>query len=134
MSVEEEYPDVLQNIESAIVSVFRQEPLLLDFDVENAVSALIAHYQAQTLNREPRRPNLNERARRVYDAARAMCDWRLGYSTLESADRAPDGARSEPVSLDVMIACLKRIRKSVQRWNKEGGRQGYLTFVQQFIP
>ena len=30
-------------------------------------------------------------------------------------------------------ACLKRIRKSVQRWNKEGGRQGYLTFVGRFV-
>ena len=63
MNVEEEYEDVLQNIEFAIVSVARRDPLLVDFDVENAVNGLIAHY----------------------------------------------------------------------RWNEEGGRQGYLTFIQRFI-
>jgi hypothetical protein len=25
--------------------------------------------------------------------------------------------------------CLKRIRKSVDLWNKQGGRQGYLYFI-----
>jgi hypothetical protein len=35
--------------------------------------------------------------------------------------------------VDVIIACLKRIRKSVEKWNKQGGRQGYLTFVEQFV-
>ncbi len=32
-----------------------------------------------------------------------------------------------------MIACLKRIRSSIQLWNKEGGRRGYLNFVSQFV-
>ena len=35
--------------------------------------------------------------------------------------------------MEVIVACLKRIRESIQRWNKEGGRQGYLTFVQRFV-
>ena len=48
MDVEKDYMDVLQNIEFAIVSVHRQLPGLVDFDVENALSALISHYQAQS--------------------------------------------------------------------------------------
>ena len=32
-----------------------------------------------------------------------------------------------------MAACLKRIRKSVDRWNKESGPRGYLNFVRQYI-
>ncbi len=39
----------------------------------------------------------------------------------------------ETVSLEVIVACLKRIRKSIQKWNKRGGRQGYLTYVHQFL-
>jgi hypothetical protein len=39
----------------------------------------------------------------------------------------------EPVPFDVIVECLKRIRKSIQRWNREGGRQGYLKFVEQFV-
>ena len=32
MDVEEEYLDILQNIEFAIMSVYRENPLLVDFD------------------------------------------------------------------------------------------------------
>ena len=133
MNVEEEHLDVLQNIEFAIVSVFRQEPMLVDFDVENAVSGLITHYQAQAQNREARLPNLNERAKEVFDRVEAMCEWRLGNEAPLSGDMKARGPRPEPVTLDVILACLKRIRKSVQKWNKQGGRQGYLTFIQKFI-
>ncbi len=131
MNVEEEYLDVLQNIEFAIVSIARQQPALVDFDVENAIAALISRYQAQ--DRAARLPNLNERAKQVYELVEAMCEWRMGNSELASADMKARGPRPPVVTVDVIVACLKRIRKSVQRWNKEGGRRGYLTFVQRFI-
>ena len=133
MDVEKEYLDVLQNIEFAIMSVYRDNPLLVDFDVEAAINALITLYHAQSQNHEARRTNLNERATLVFGRVEAMCDWRLGREELLSADMRERGPRPEPVTLDVILACLKRIRKSVQRWNKEGGRQGYLTFVGRFV-
>lgn len=40
----------------------------------------------------------------------------------------------EPVALDEIIACLKRVRKSINLWTREGGRRRYLTFVSQFVP
>jgi len=134
MTVEEQYPDVLQNIEWAIVTVFRRNPTLVDFDVENAVSALMAKYKAEAQNHEPRLPRLNERAQEVYDQVEAMCELRLGRDAALSADMKARGPQPPPVSLDVIVACLKRIRKSIERWNKEGGRQGYLIFIQRFIP
>jgi hypothetical protein len=131
MDVEEEHLDILQNLEFGIMTVYRQNPLLVDFDVEAAVSALITRYHAESENHELRQPKLNERARLVFEAVEAMCEWRLGREAF-----VPDGSaqalRMEPVTLDVIVACLKRIRKSIQRWNKEGGRQGYLKFVEQF--
>ena len=84
-------------------------------------------------NHEPRRTKLNERAMLVYERVEAMCEWRLAARSLLSADMRKRGPWPEPVTLDVIVACLKRIRKSVQRWNKEGGRQGYLTFVGRFV-
>lgn len=36
-------------------------------------------------------------------------------------------------STDEVLACLQRIHKSVQRWTKRKGRQGYLTFVAQYV-
>ncbi len=133
MTVEEQYPDVLQNIEWAIVSVFRRNPTLLDFDVENAINALMAKYKAEGQNHEPRLPRLNERAQDVYAQVEAMCELRLGRDAALSADANAAGPNPPPVGLDVIVACLKRIRKSIQRWNKEGGRQGYLTFIQRFM-
>ena len=32
-----------------------------------------------------------------------------------------------------MAGCLRRIRKSVDRWNKESGPRGYLNFVRQYV-
>jgi len=133
MDVEEEHLDILQNIEFAIMSVYRENPLLVDFDVEAAINALISLYHTQSQNHEPRPVSLNERATLVYERVEAMCEWRLGREELLSADMRERGPRPEPVTLDVIVACLKRIRKSVQRWNKEGGRQGYLTFVGRFV-
>ena len=103
----------------------------MDFDVENAVIALVSHYQAQ--DRAARLPNLNERAKQVYELVETMCEWRMGNNELASADMKTRGPRPPVVAVDVIVACLKRIRKSVQRWNKEGGRRGYLTFVQRII-
>ncbi len=40
MDVEKDHLDVLQNIEFAIVSVHQQQPALVDFDVDAALSAL----------------------------------------------------------------------------------------------
>ncbi len=121
----------MQNTEFAIITVYRREPLLLDFDVENAVNALMVHYQAQ--KRETRLPNLNERSKQVYDLVETMCEWRLGNDELVSEDMKARGPVPEPVTLDVIIACLKRIRKSIQTWNKQDGRQGYLTYFQRFM-
>ncbi len=48
---EEDYLDVLQNIEAAIVSVYRQHPALLDYEVDKALEALIRAYQAEQQQR-----------------------------------------------------------------------------------
>lgn len=133
MNVEEEHTDILQNVEFAIVSVHKREPALVDFEVEAALNALLAHYQAQAIGRAARPVRLNERSQQVYETMQTMCEWRMGNDAVVSADMRKRGPKMRPVSADVIMACLKRIRKSVQRWNKEGGRQGYLTFIERFI-
>jgi len=133
MDVEKDHLDVLQNIEFAIVSVHQRQPALVDFDVDAALNALMAYYQARAVGREARPVRLNERAQQVYEMMETMCDWRMGDETLVSADMKSRVPRPEPVTTDVIVACLKRIRKSVEKWNKQGGRQGYLTFVERFV-
>ncbi len=130
--VEEEFEDVLQNLEFAIVSVARQVPQLVDYDVESTLDNLIRHYSAEAQQRTVTLPPLNADRQAIFDRVQAMCEWRLGRSNA----RAEEGLAvpmPRTISVDELVACLKRIRKSVQRWTKQGGRRGYLTFVDQFI-
>ena len=43
-----------------------------------------------------------------------MCEWRLGREALVSTDGTALGAGPNPVTLKVIVACLKRIRKSIR--------------------
>jgi len=39
----------------------------------------------------------------------------------------------KPITVNELLDCLKRIKKSVQFWTKEGGRQGYLVYISNFM-
>jgi hypothetical protein len=133
MDFEEKYQDVLQNMEFAIVQVYRRHGELTDHDVETVLSDLIRGYQAEQRQREMTPPTLNDLRQELYDGVKLMCDWRLGRTELDSPGAQGDVPRLAPLKVDEIVACLKRIRKSVQKWTKRGGRQGYLKFVEQFI-
>ena len=46
---EEQFMDVLQNIESALVSVYKAHADMTDYDAQAAVNALMRAYQARML-------------------------------------------------------------------------------------
>lgn len=131
MKLEEEYRDVLQNIEFAIVSVYHDHPELTDYDVADAIQILARQYVAEATKRYPPYSNLSERAEMVVQAAKSMCEWRLGRNTLETNEGEKIAGPLN--SLDEIIACLKRVHKSVQFWTQRGGRQGYLKFVSKYV-
>ncbi|MBI2844200.1 MAG: hypothetical protein HYX78_12435 [Armatimonadetes bacterium] len=134
MRVEEEYMDVLQNIEFAIVGTYRKRRDLSDYDVMRALEALIDAYSGEKIGRPPRSFGLSDLERELADQMRQMCEWRLGRTELQIAEPSklpPPGPK--PVTVDEIIICLKRILNSAKRWNKEQGRQGYLDYVSQFI-
>lgn len=129
-SFEDDYLDVLQNIEFAIVQVYHSNQTLMDYEVEKALNNLIQTYKRP--NREPKLHS-NRLADEVYGAVKAMCDWRLGSDLLVSTDGLALPTDIDPLTVDEIVACLKRIRKSVRTWNKRGGRQGYLKFIEQYV-
>lgn len=127
-SFEEEYLDVLQNIEMAIVSVYREHKDLLDYDVDKVLNILWTEYRNEKQGKSTPIPKLGENAQLVYDRVKEMCELRLGRSN-QGIKRGLFKAKIEPVSVDEMMECLKRIHKSVDLWNKQGGRQGYVYFI-----
>ncbi|HEU4558986.1 MAG TPA: hypothetical protein VFS20_14095 [Longimicrobium sp.] len=128
MRVEETHQDVLQNIEAAIVDVHHAHHEMLDYDVDGALEALVAWYTAEQRGRTAREPVLHGLRQEVFDAVREICEWRLGRY---ASDLPPVG--DGEVGVDVIVACLKKVRTSVQRWTREGGRNGYLTFIRQYV-
>ena len=130
MRVEDEYLDVLQNLEFAIVNEYRQDRSILDLDARAAANALVRHYEAESESRSATSAPLSDRARRIYEAVRRMCEWRLGRAP------APDNSPSDldaTLTVAELVPCLKRIRKSIDFWTKESGRQGYLNFVSKYV-
>lgn len=131
MQVEDEYFDVLQNIEAVIVNEFRQDRSILDLDARAAAHALVRHYEAESESRSSGGAPLSDRARRIFEAVRPVCEWRLG----RAADAfEPTAELDAPLTAAELVLCLKRIRKSIDFWTKKGGRQGYLTFVSEYVP
>jgi len=133
--IEDEYMDVFQNLEFIIVQTHRREPDLTDWDAETVIEALIRHYQALWRGQEPRPPRLNTEVRKeLYDGLMTICELRLGNETLIAEDTSEEFPSFEPITLEELVAILKRIRKSIRFWNKRGGVRGYLTYIDQFFP
>lgn len=131
---EKRYEDVLQNIEFGIVQVYRNHPEMTDWEALTAIEALLRTYRAEAKGRQAPPPSLDPLAEEVYDLVETMCEWRLGRETpFMHKDGEPVEFPMEPITLDELMACLKRVRKSINRWRRQGDRQGYLTFVSQFI-
>ncbi len=143
MKIEEQYEDVLQNIEFAIVQIYRQNPDLADWNVDKVVSALARCYKAETRGRAAPKLKFSEVEQGLFDFTQGMCEFRLGRQNLERMRANEDDGEetSQEVLLDMksltpdeIITCLKRIRKSIKLWTKQGGQRGYLTYVDQFFP
>jgi len=133
MAVEEEYLDVLQNIEFAIVSTYRDHPEMVDGHVIWALEAVLGSYRAEMAGRTPEEFSASPAEADLYRAIRNMCEWRLGRLHPDDANAADLGPAPEPVTPNEIMLCLKRILKSVNRWNRTGGQRGYLTFIVQYV-
>ena len=130
MGLQETHLDVLQNIEFAIVRVYQDRPVLLDYAVMNALDSLIGIYRAESRGHTPKETSLAAEEREVFDRVKVVCEWRMGR------DKEPEGLvvpRVQPTSLDDILSGLRKIRRSVEKWNGRGGSQGYLRFVSEYV-
>ena len=133
MRIEEEFADVLQNIESAIVTVFDDYPDLVDRDVLTAIDRLMGAYEREKRKREGAAQAPSGRARAVYEQCRRICEWRLGRQLLNEGESTSEEPQPGELSVPQLLRCLKRLRSSIRLWHKQGGRQGYLTYVRQYL-
>ncbi len=133
MQFHERYLDVLQNIESAIMEIYEQHPDLIDYDVSQSLEATINFYSAQKDHRPPRKFNLSPIALEIAVVVQEVCDWRLGRRSAPGIEAHEEPIEVPPITPEEIIACLKKIHKSVQFWTKQSGRQGYLKYISIFM-
>jgi hypothetical protein len=125
--------DILQNIEAAIHYFHVDNPELTDYDVDRALEMLVRAYQGEARGKKPTPPR-SHLGFQVYEAARRACEIRLGRAPIPPDLQQLGEGEMKPVTLDIIIQALKRIRKSIALWTKEAGRQGYLNYISQFMP
>lgn len=121
--------DVLQNFEFAVVTAYRQNPAITDYDVKDGLDALTRHYSAEFAGRVPSSVSLDPRAQAVYHGVRGICEWRLGRVAERQGDIIPVA-----IGVEAAVTALRTVMKSIQRWSGRGGKRGYLDFVKAYLP
>jgi hypothetical protein len=111
----EEHLDLMQNIEGTIAALYRQDPEIEDWDVSEALKALVQRYKAQARGRTFAKPRLTERSDSLFGMISGVLAVREDLDTPEDQLRA-----------------LKEIRFSVRRHTEMHGRRGYLDFIIEF--
>ena len=78
MMPKEENLDVLQNLEAAIVGVWREHPEMSDYVASRAYEAAFEQYRAEARGHQPKPAQLGGLDAEAFDAIKAICEFRLG--------------------------------------------------------
>ena len=130
---DDKYLDVLQNIEFALMQTYRAHAEMTDWEAREAVKALLRTYKAQANQRAAPTLRLSPLAQEAFQGVQMVCDWRMGRATVLTEDGKPPPVEMKMQTLAEIIACLQRILRSIEMWEKEGGRRGYFNFVSRFV-
>ena len=133
MNVEEEYEGVLQNLEFGFVTCYDRNPKMNDLTALFVVEQLIKSYNAETQGRVFNVTSLQPHEQEAFDSVKAMCEVNLGRQRLAGEDGDMMTLPEEQLTTASLLACLKRIKKSIEFWQKRGGRKQYYEFVKGFI-
>ena len=122
---EDQYLDVLQNVEWALLSLVKDHPELSDHDMLCIIEQALTYYKSQQReNPVIAQSKLTDIRQDIFERILSMCEWRLGR--LPPPDKQ---IACNPITIEELILCLKRIEKSIKFWTKQGGRKGYINFA-----
>jgi len=128
MKITDDKLDILKDLETRIAQVWREHPEMTDYAVLRAYEAAVQLYRAEQRGQTPKPPVLSGLDAAAFEALKAACEFRLGRGV------EPEQERVALIPLETLLDCLRELAKSVGRHTKEGGRQGYLTFIDRFLP
>lgn len=118
---EEKYFDQLMQLEFAVLGFFDDHADLTDAAVDSVYEELARRYRAEATAHEYRPSKLDGPRLELHGTLLPIAEMLVGR---------PDNVMPyAPVSAEAMQDIFKRLRSSLKKWNKEGGRRGYLTFL-----
>ncbi len=133
MRVEEEFENVMINIEIQVITVSNEYPELSDAGVERVYNALLSKYKAIGRGKEPKEPSFRSEAEQeLFALIDTVSDLFTGVD--KESELADVFEGQDEVSAENMAAIFKRLRKSLRTWTKQGGSKGYIYYIAQFLP
>ncbi|OGF48305.1 MAG: hypothetical protein A2452_12345 [Candidatus Firestonebacteria bacterium RIFOXYC2_FULL_39_67] len=127
--VEDKYIDVLANLETNIVKKYKENSEITDYDVIRVVEIVIEIFNAEKAGRQPRSYSLSERESCIFDCVYAISGWSLGRAKLEEKRDVNPNIKT----VDEVVYCLKKIKKSAEKHSQSRGKHGYLDFITNFF-
>jgi hypothetical protein len=120
---------VLQNLEFSVAQVWRAHPEMTNYAAQRAYEAAFKVYRDQSRGHTAKPPTLTGLDATTFEAVKEMCEIRLGRRA------GPEElADVPPVTLEKLVGYLRELARSVERHTELSGRQGYLTFIDKFLP
>ena len=129
------YADALNSLERGYLTMAREDQGISDGQVDLVLEHLIRHYKAAAAGKPPRPTRLKGTSRTIFDNVVFIAEVLLGHGPPEKSTMPPNAIIAlldVPLTYDELIACLRRIRKSIRFWSKQGGRRSYLNYVLSF--
>lgn len=117
MGLDDRHLDILQSVEASIVHVYHTNYDMRDNDALRALNALIDYYKNIARGYAAETPVFSGVTEEVLQSVKSICDTRLE-------------TREDAIAI---VACLRKILKSAQRWNQKNGKRGYLQFVENYV-
>jgi hypothetical protein len=120
---------ILQNFEFAMVQFWHEHPEMMDYTALRAYEAAFEKYRAELRGRVAKPSALGKLDAAAFAEVVDVCEFRLNRVVHPKLG----AGTSPPVSLEMLVGCLREMTKSVERHTKSDGRLGYLTFIKAFV-
>ena len=121
----EQFEAQLFQIELAVMRVRDDHPELTDAQVDSVYEELSRRYRAEATAHDFKPGKLDGLRLTLHDELLPITELLVG----RPANMAPE----QTVSAEEMRLMLGRLRASLKRWTREGGRQGYLNYLSNFL-
>ena len=129
---------LLQTIESVVIKMQEEFPKLHGAEIEWAYEQLLKYYKSVASKKEVDEPESTiERKQALVDEILNSIDIREELAADASYINNPEvlqGTSTIPSLAHLYALAFKTLLKSAKNWRKKDGRNGYIKFIQQFIP